>query len=169
MPSIISLVRLREAFAAARVESGETMKRAILVALGTGTLITSAAAFSLGAGGDGQELTQSQFSATLRSIEAQRMAADARCDLSSGFEREFCRIEAAAEESVRIAEAEAAYRRTQQSTRAAQRARIDARYQVERAKCGALGGLKRDKCLVKVHATRGRSMLEAAAPYEVRF
>jgi hypothetical protein len=148
---------------------GGTMRRAIVVALGIGAVVTSAAAFSVGAGEEPGTLTQAQFAATLQAIEAQRAAREARCDQAGGFEREFCRIEAAADESVRIAEAEAAYRRTQHATRAAQRARIEARYQVERAKCGALGGLKRDRCLVKVHATRGRAMLEAAAPYEVRF
>ena len=145
------------------------MRRAMIVALGTGAIITSAAAFNLGAGGEDRALTQQEYSATLRAIESQRAAHEARCEQSTGFERDFCQIEAQAEESVRIAEADAAYRRTQQAVRAAQRARIDARYQVERAKCGALGGFKRDKCLVKVHATRGRSMLEAAAPYEARF
>jgi hypothetical protein len=88
---------------------------------------------------------------------------------AAGFEREFCRIETDSDRAVRQADAEAAYRRTQHTARVAQRARIDARYQIERAKCGALGGFKRDKCLVQVHATRGRDMLAAAAPYEARF
>ena len=145
------------------------MRRAILVALGTGLIITSAAAFTAGTGEDSGPITQHEHDAKLRAIEAQRAAHDARCDAAGGTERELCRIEAASEESVRIADAEAAFRRTQQSARAAQRARIDARYQMERAKCGALGGFKRDKCLVKVHASRGRAMLDAAAPYEIRF
>ena len=145
------------------------MRRAILVALGTGLIITSAAAFTAGNGEESGPVTQHEHDAKLRAIEAQRAAHDARCDAAGGTERELCRIEAAGEESVRIAEAEAAFRRTQQSARAAQRARIDARYQMERAKCGALGGYKRDKCLVKVHASRGRAMLDAAAPYEIRF
>jgi hypothetical protein len=149
-------------------DCGGDMKRAILVALGTGAIITSAAAFTAGnAPEPGVTVTQRQHEARLRAIEARRAEQDARCDAAPAFERELCRIEAAADESVSIAEAEAAFRRTQQSARAAQRARIDARYQMERAKCGALGGLKRDKCLVKVHATRGRAMLDAAAPYEV--
>ena len=147
------------------------MKRAILVALGTGALITSAAAFTAGGTNEyGQAITQTQHDANLRAIEARREAREAACETGVGPERELCRIEATGEESVAIAEAEAAFRRTQQSARAAQRARIDARYQMERAKCGALGGLKRDKCLVKVHATRGRAMLDAASGYEtIRF
>ena len=149
-------------------DNGGDMRRAILVALGTGAIITSAAAFSVGGNTEpGFEMTQRQYEARLQAIEAARAAHDARCDAAAGAERELCRIEAAAEESVAIADTEAMFRRTQQSARAAQRARIDARYQMERAKCGALGGLKRDKCLVKVSAVRGRSLLDAAAPYEV--
>ena len=144
------------------------MKRAIVVALGTGAIIASAAAFSLGSSESGP-LSFDDYVATLRSIDASHEARLARCDLASGFEREFCRIETGSDRAVRRADAESAYRRTQQAARAAQRTRIEARYQVERAKCGALGGFKRDKCLVEVHATRGRSMLAAAAPYETRF
>ena len=54
-------------------------------------------------------------------------------------------------------------------TRAEQRTRIDERYLAERERCASLGGYQRDRCLVKAHANRGRAMLEAARPYEVRF
>ena len=151
-------------------DPGGNMKRAVLVALGTGAIISSAAAFSIGGANEaGASLSQAEYQAKLRTLEATRVASVARCDAMSGFEREFCRIEVDGEQSVRLADAEAAYRRTQQASRAAQRARIEARYQVERAKCGALGGFKRDKCMVQVHATKGRAMLDAAAPYELRF
>ena len=166
--TIMTLDGVREWLAHPFSDTGGDMRRAILVALGTGAIITSAAAFNVGGVTEpGYEMTQRQYEARLRAVEAARAAHDAACDAGVGTERELCRIEAASEESVSIAETEAAFRRTQQSARAAQRARIDARYQMERAKCGALGGLKRDKCLVKVHATRGRSMMDAAAPYEV--
>ena len=33
----------------------------------------------------------------------------------------------------------------------------------------ALPGLKRDKCMVQVHASKGRALLAAAAPYEARY
>ena len=59
--------------------------------------------------------------------------------------------------------------RTRSSARAEQRERIDQRYRAERAECESLGGFRRDKCVVKAHSTRGRALLEAAAPYEVRF
>jgi hypothetical protein len=145
------------------------MRRAVVVALGTGAIITSAAAFSIGGAETSAPLTFEGYVSALRTIDAAHDARIARCDLATGFEREFCRIETDSEQSVRRADAEAAFRRTQHSARAAQRAHIEARYQVERAKCAALGGYKRDKCLVQVHATRGRSMLAAAAPYGARF
>lgn len=146
------------------------MKRAVLVALGTGAIISSAAAFSIGGAYEaGASLSRDEYAARLRDLESVRAARLARCDATAGFEREFCRIEVEADQSVRLADAEAAYRRTQTASRAAQRARIEARYQVERAKCGALGGFKRDRCMVQVHATKGRALLDAAAPYELRF
>jgi hypothetical protein len=70
--------------------------------------------------------------------------------------------EAATNELVRVSDIEEGYRRTQQSSRAVQRARIEARFQVDRARCGTLGGFKRDKCLVSAHATRGHSMINSA-------
>jgi hypothetical protein len=57
---------------------------------------------------------------------------------------------------------------TLESARRAQRDGIDARYQADRAKCDALGGIRRDNCLIEAHARKGRAMLEAAAPYSER-
>jgi hypothetical protein len=57
---------------------------------------------------------------------------------------------------------------TLEGARRTQRDGIDARYQAERAKCEALGGLRRDNCLIEAHARKGRAMLEAAAPYAGR-
>lgn len=147
------------------------MNRAILVALGTGAVISSAAAIGIGAAVSSAPLkmTQPEYEAALRGVDAALEEISARCDVLEGFGRDYCRAEAAAQVMVRVADIEEGYRRTQQSAREAQRVRIEARYQVERAKCAALGGFKRDKCLVSAHAAKGRSMLAAAAPYEVRF
>ena len=38
----------------------------------------------------------------------------------------------------------------------------------ERARCEALGGFNKDRCLIAAHAARGRALLEAAAPYQDR-
>jgi hypothetical protein len=59
--------------------------------------------------------------------------------------------------------------RTREAARAEQRDRIHARYLAERERCAALKGYQREKCVVKAHANKGRALLEAAAPYEVRF
>jgi hypothetical protein len=145
------------------------MRRAIVVALGTGAFISSAAALSVGGTEESPGMGRSEYELKLRRIEAARPAALARCEALPAADKELCRTEALANEMVRVAEADQAYRRTQQSARALQRARIDARYQVDRARCGALAGLRRDKCLVQAHAARGRAMLAAAGPYEMRF
>ena len=59
--------------------------------------------------------------------------------------------------------------RTREAARAEQRERINARFVVQREQCSTLSGYNREKCVVKAHASKGRAMLEAAAPYEVRF
>jgi hypothetical protein len=69
---------------------------------------------------------------------------------------------------VRVAEVEERYRHDDRSAREAQRARIDARYQVARARCQALSGYPKDKCLISAHAARGRALLQAHSPYEMR-
>jgi hypothetical protein len=101
------------------------MNRAILIALGIGVVVSSAAALDIGA----------------------------------------AREPAAAQVHDPVVHTA----RARESARAEQRARIDERYQAERGRCSSLGGYQRDKCLVKAHANRGRAMLEAAAPYELRF
>jgi hypothetical protein len=106
-------------------DGDERMKRAILIALGIGVVVSSAAALDIGAA---REPTTSSIHDPI----------------------------------VHTA-------RTRESARAEQRMRIDERYLAERERCASLGGYKRDKCLVKAHANRGRAMLEAAGPYEVRF
>src|SRR5687768_4013084 len=100
------------------------MRRAIFVALGTGAVITSAAAIGIGA----------------------------------------ATIETASQPAQGIYQVAMQH----QSARESQRARIDARYQADRARCDSVSGFKRDKCLIQAHAIKGRAMLEAAAPYEVR-
>jgi hypothetical protein len=148
------------------------MRRAIFVALGTGAVVSSATAIGIAAstGGDPQYLGYQEYQAALRGVEARRGSMLARCETLAAIEREMCRTEAGANELVRVAEVESEYRRDQQSARALQRARIEARYQVERARCtNASGGLQRDKCLVNAHAAKGRALLASAAPYEVRY
>lgn len=149
-------------------ESG--MKRAIVVALGVGAVITSAAAIGIASPEAApRSVSRHQYQASLRAAEAAREAAAARCATLAEPAREVCRAEAAAEGLVRAAEIESSYRRDERSARQLQRARIEARHEVARAHCAALSGFRRDKCLVKAHAARGRALLEAAGPYEVRY
>lgn len=146
------------------------MRRAIFVALSTGAVITSAAAISIGAAGNAsQSISRAEYQSAMQGVAASRERLSARCELLAGNEREVCLIEAAAHQIVQAAEIEANYRRNEASARALQRARIDARYQVDRARCAAYGGLRRDRCLIRAHATKGRAMLDTAAPYEVRY
>jgi hypothetical protein len=108
------------------IHGDECMKRAILVALGIGVIVTSATAL---------DVSGTRPAGTTAALH---------------------------HDPVHVA-------RSRDSARADQRARIDERYLAERNRCSSLSGYRRDKCLVQAHATRGRAMLEAAAPYEVRF
>jgi hypothetical protein len=147
------------------------MKRATLVALGTGAIIGSAAAISIGSSdpqGGTRNLTRSQYESSLARIAALRSDAHTRCDAAAPAERELCHTQASADEMVRVADVEERYQRTDRAAREAQRIRIDAQYQVARARCQALGGFQKDKCLIQAHAARGRALLQAHAPYESR-
>jgi len=99
-------------------------KRSILVALGTGLVISSATALDIGA----------------RSTTPL----------------------ASPDDVVQVA-------RARESARSTQRDRIQARFVAEREQCAQLRGYQREKCVVKAQANRGRALLDAAAPYEVRF
>lgn len=147
------------------------MKRAILVALGTGALISSAAVIGIAMAGyeTPAGLSREGYSAAVGTANAEREVRLAACELVRAHERETCRAVAMATSAARIAELEEGYYRNRTSARGAQRARIDARYHVQRASCQSLGGSRRDQCLVSAHADRGRSLLEVAAPYVDRY
>ena len=146
------------------------MRRAIIVALGTGAIITIGATIGIGAAVTTAPVTMTrvEYAAAMAGVESARPRRMALCEELSSAERELCRTEANAAEMVQVAEIEESFRRTPGAAREAQRARIDARYQVARARCLLEGGLKRDQCLIQVHATRGRALMETQAPYESR-
>jgi hypothetical protein len=104
------------------------MRRAILVALGIGTIVTSAAAIGITATAMPETTAGPQGPLTFTGMK-----------------------------------------RAEASARHAQRAIIDKRYEVERARCDALSGLRHDTCLISAHAHRGHALLEAAAPYQARY
>jgi hypothetical protein len=145
------------------------MQRAIWVSLGTGCLVACVAVISIGAeaNGDAPTIARDQYDAAMARIEAARPQILARCD-DAGANRDVCRASAEADEMVRVADLDARFHRSQSTARNLQRARIEARYQVERVACMAQGGAKRDGCLIAAHATRGRALLEAASPYVAR-
>ena len=100
------------------------MKRAILIALGTGVVISSAAALDIAGAGEPA-------------------------------------APAAHGDQVQVS-------RARESARVRQRDLIESRYLAEREACAQQRGYAREKCVVKAHANKGRALLEAAAPYEMR-
>ena len=144
------------------------MRRTLFAALALGTIITSALGIDAATREAARPIDRDTYSAALAGIDAAHEPLLARCNQSPAALKEVCRARAGAAETVRIADLEAGFRRTRDAARDAQRARIEARYFIERAQCAALGGLKRDQCQIAAHAARGRALLEAAAPYEIR-
>jgi hypothetical protein len=141
------------------------MKRAVLVALAAGTVITSALSLGAAARNEAQASDHRYYVAALTGIEAAHALRQARCN--GAAEKEMCLAAAEGGEAIRIAEIEASYRHTREAARNAQRARIEGRYLLARASCASLGGAKRDECQINAHSLRGRALLEAAAPYEM--
>jgi hyperosmotically inducible protein len=146
------------------------MKRATFVALGTGALIGSAAAIGIGTSDAASpaRLSSTEYHDALARAMAERGNALARCETLDAAHRDICRTQAGAEAMIAVADIEQRYRLDTQSARDAQRARIDGRYQVARARCQAFSGFQRDQCLISAHAARGRALLQAHAPYEAR-
>lgn len=146
------------------------MNRAILVALGTGAVISSAAAIGIGTGlaPKAVPFTRAQYQAALDTAQASQARRLERCETVATAEREMCRAKVGGDALVQVADLEARFRRTPEAAREAQRARIEARYQVARARCRALRGFAQDQCFIEAHAARGRALLESQAPYEIR-
>ncbi len=145
------------------------MNRAILVALGTGTIISSAAAIGIGAGlaPKATPLTRTQYQAAVVAAHVAEARRLDRCPATPATDRDLCRAKATATGLVQVADLDARFRRTPEAAREAQRARIDARYEVARARCMALRGRVQDQCFIEAHAAHGRALLESQAPYEI--
>lgn len=143
------------------------MKRVILIVLGVGVVVSSAGGLGFGTATREPtvQMTQGDLDAALGRIASDSDAVMARCAQQPAATRELCRAQAQADEMVRAADAELQFRRTGETARAVQRARIEARYLVDRARCAALTGWNKDSCLVAIHAVRGRALLESATPY----
>lgn len=146
------------------------MRRVVWVALGVAAVVSSAEALRSGAASMGDRYrptTRAEFAAAMSAIEASFAAQSALCDARASAEREVCRAQAEGTILVRSAEAESDFRHSADAARRAQRAHIEARYLLDRARCGPLtGARKKDQCLIDAHAARGRALLEAAEPYE---
>ena len=146
------------------------MRRVVWVALGVAAVVSSAEALRSGATSASDPprmMNRAQFDAAMSAIEASFTAESAQCDERPSAERELCRAQAAGSDLVRSADVESDFRRNADAARRAQRARIEARYLVDRARCGSLtSAKKKDQCFIDAHAVRGRALLEAAEPYE---
>ena len=108
------------------------MKRAILVALGTVTVIGSAAALGVAMTPETLAPSRVAYEAALAGIDAARPQALARCDDIAGDGKELCRAQAGAGETIRVADLESSFRRTQPGAAPFSKPRRPTRREAER-------------------------------------
>jgi hypothetical protein len=146
------------------------MTRATLVALCTGTVITSAAAIGIGTAGaaPAASITRAEHASALARIETARDGALASCAARRPSERDGCAARAIATARLGRAELDLRFHRSPQAARAAQLARIEVRHQAAIARCAPLKGYDRDDCLIRVHALYGEQLMQSQAPYAMR-
>lgn len=87
-------------------------------------------------------------------------AAMEKCDQMKGNEKEVCVAEARAARTKARAEADAAAKNTSSAKRKAKVDIAKAEYNVARAKCKAMEGNERDKCVEAAKETRAKATLE---------
>jgi hypothetical protein len=85
------------------------------------------------------------------------------CDSQRGADRHLCQAETRAREQVLLAELEARYRGTFAAAREAGFTRVRAKYDVDRSKCFAYAGARRDNCVIAAHAERARALMAIKA------
>lgn len=94
-----------------------------------------------------------------KSAEAYKAAME-KCDQMKGNEKEVCVAQARAERTKARAEADAAAKNTSSAKRKAQVDIAKAEYNVARAKCKAMEGDARDKCVEEAKQARAKATLE---------
>lgn len=138
------------------------MKKTTIYASLVAALLVSATAWGISAAVDSPRslMAPSDYNSAKSAIESDTRAAIAKCGDSEGKPREVCKAEARADERVRKADLEARYRGTVGAAADARIARVKARYDVAKARCGAEHGEARLACF---RAARSDKAKEIAA------
>jgi hypothetical protein len=145
---------------------GSSMKKTTLYATLVAALLVSATAWGISAAVDSPRslMAPSDYNAAKSAIESDVRGAMARCRDSDGQARDVCKAEARADERVRKADLEARYRGTVGAQAEAKIARVKARYEVAKTRCGGERGEGKLAC---IRSARSEKAKEIAAAKDV--
>lgn len=132
----------------------------MLVATGF-VAIAGATAFGIGASVSSTPsmMTRDDYEAMKVAVAIESNDVQRACDQERGAERQLCSAENRAREEILLADLEARYRGTFSANRDATLVRVRAKYDVDRSRCFAFAGFKRDNCVVAAHAERARALM----------
>ena len=136
----------------------------MMIAMGV-LALTGATALGIGASVSSTPsmMTRADYEAYILAIATETQDLQSSCDSLRGTDRHVCQAETRAREQVLLAELEARYRGTFAAAREAGFTRIRAKYEIDRSKCFAYAGVKRDNCVIAAHAERARALMAIKA------
>jgi len=140
------------------------MKRAFLVAnLGVAVLAAGTLVYAgLDNGPRATLMSVSDYNAAAKAIDTDARVAAVVCKQLTGHEKALCTAEIAAETKVRLAELESRYLGTYQSRHSARLTRIDAQFEVDKARCAAFSDTALADCLRTATQTRSALVEESS-------
>lgn len=109
-------------------------------------------------------MSRADARAARAALEVDARAALAACGALEGRAASVCKAQARGEARIRRADLEARYRGTAAAQAEAERARVQALYGIDSARCGYLMVEERTACRLAVRSSRSADMLSAAAP-----
>lgn len=108
-------------------------------------------------------MSDRDYAAAGKDIERDLATSSIVCKRLTGYEKDVCAAEQAAERKVRFAELEARYLGTYDAKAAARLAHIDGQFDVDRARCEAFAGAERDNC-IQIATELRQSLADEARP-----
>lgn len=98
------------------------------------------------------------------SLEADSRKALAACRALDGHAASVCNAQARGDARIREADLETRYRGTAEAAGEAARARVQALYEIDSARCGNLASADLTACRLAARSSRGANLLSAASP-----
>ncbi len=136
------------------------MKRNTVYVTAFFAVFLSVAALGIGAAVDTPRtlMSRADYSQARKAIESETRTVFATCRNESGAARDVCKAEARAAESMRLADLSARYHGTVAAAEDSRLARVKARFELAKARCGSQSGEARAECLRSAREDRGRAI-----------